>query len=140
MKTKINYRWTAKEDKGQPNNGYSEETEYIIVGEDYSFSDYLDDSGLIGKYEQDGNPHYLIDEDGERTGEAYQIINTERGMLKSYRKAAGMTQKGLADLIGISIKTLQDYESGRKNINTASASTVKKIAEALGCRMEELIQ
>lgn len=140
MTTKINYRWTAKEDKGQPNNGYSEETEYIIAGEDYSFSDYLDDSGLIGKYEQDGNTYYIIDEDGERTGEAYQIINTERGMLKSYRKAAGMTQKGLADLIGISIKTLQDYESGRKNINTASASTVKKIAEALGCRMEELIQ
>ena len=140
MKTKINYRWTAKEDKGQPNNGYSEETEYIIAGEDYSFSDYLDDSGLIGKYEQDGNTYYIIDEDGERTGEAYQIINTERGMLKSYRTAAGMTQQGLADLIGISIKTLQDYESGRKNINTASASTVKKIAEALGCRMEELIQ
>ena len=140
MKTKINYRWTAKEDKGQPNNGYSEETEYIIVGEDYSFSDYLDDSGLIGKYEQDGNTYYIIDEGGERTGEAYQIINTERGTLKSYRKAAGMTQKGLADLIGISIKTLQDYESGRKNINTASASTVKKIAEALGCKMEDLIQ
>ena len=78
MTTRINYRWTAKEDKGQSNNNYSEETEYIIVEDDYSFSDYLDDNGLIGKYEQDGNTYYIIDEDGERTGEAYQIISAEK--------------------------------------------------------------
>ena len=64
-------------------------------------------------------------------------MNTE---LKNRRVIAHLKQRELAEAAGISIKTLQDYESGRKNINTASASTVKKIAEALGCRMEELIQ
>ena len=42
-------------------------------------------------------------------------------------------------LAGISIKTLQDYEGGRKDINGAAAGTVKKLSEALGCRMEDLI-
>lgn len=59
--------------------------------------------------------------------------------LKGRRMRAGLTQKELSEAAGISIKTLQDYESGRYNFNGAAASTVKKIAEALGCRMEDLI-
>lgn len=59
--------------------------------------------------------------------------------LKIMREKRNVTQQALADAAGISIKTLQDYESGRYNFNGAAASTVKKIAKALGCSMEELI-
>ena len=59
--------------------------------------------------------------------------------VKIYREDKGLTQKALSEAAGISIKTLQDYESGRKDINGAAASTVKLLAKALGCKMEDLI-
>ena len=59
--------------------------------------------------------------------------------IKILREERNITQQALADAAGISIKTLQDYEGGRKDINGAAAGTVKKLAEALGCRMEDLI-
>lgn len=59
--------------------------------------------------------------------------------VKIYRESKGMTQKVLAEIAGIDIKTVQDFESGRKDINRAAAATVKKMAQALDCSMEELI-
>lgn len=59
--------------------------------------------------------------------------------VKIYRESKGITQKGLAEIAGIDIKTVQDFESGRKDINRAAAATVKKMAQALDCRMEDLI-
>ena len=55
------------------------------------------------------------------------------------RISNGYGQQELADIIGIDIKTLQDFESGRKDINKAAAATIKKMADALGCQMEDLI-
>ena len=60
-------------------------------------------------------------------------------MLKYYRQRAGLTQKQLADSAGISLRTLQDYEQGRKPLDKAAASTVLILATALGCKMEDLI-
>lgn len=59
--------------------------------------------------------------------------------LQKYRKAAGMTQLELAVASGVSLRTLQDYEQGRKPISQAAAVTVHRIAEALGVTIEELI-
>ena len=73
--TKITFRFTSNEDKSKPNNNYSEETDYIIVGEDYDFGDWLNDHGC--EYEQDDNIYYLLDEDNERNGAAYSIVSIE---------------------------------------------------------------
>lgn len=59
--------------------------------------------------------------------------------LQELRKAAGYTQRELAARAGLSIRTLQYYEQGVLDINKASASTVYRLALALGCKMEELL-
>jgi transcriptional regulator with XRE-family HTH domain len=52
--------------------------------------------------------------------------------LKQYRKKAGLTQTELAAKVGISHRTLQDYEQGRKPLEGAAALTVLKLARVLG--------
>ena len=59
--------------------------------------------------------------------------------LKAARTAAGMTQKQLAAASGISLRTLQHYEQGSKDISQAAAVTVYRLAQALGVSMEQLL-
>jgi transcriptional regulator with XRE-family HTH domain len=59
--------------------------------------------------------------------------------LKHYRKAAGLTQPELAERVGISHRTLQDYEQGRKPLEKAAAITVLTMARILGCSVADLI-
>lgn len=59
--------------------------------------------------------------------------------LKRYRRKAGMTQPQLADVVGISHRTLQDYEQGQKPLEKAAAITVLRMAKTLGCTVEDLI-
>lgn len=59
--------------------------------------------------------------------------------LKEYRKRAGLTQPELAERVGISPRTLQDYEQGRKPLEKAAASTVLTMARVLRCTVADLI-
>ncbi len=59
--------------------------------------------------------------------------------LKEYRRRAGLTQLQLAAEVGISSRTLQDYEQGQKPLEKAAAITVLRMAKALGCTVEDLI-
>ena len=45
----------------------------------------------------------------------------------------------LGDL-GVSVRMIEQYEQGRKDINRASSATVLQLSRALGCRMEDLIE
>ena len=56
--------------------------------------------------------------------------------LKVARKAAGMTQKQLADALGCTQKDISRWESG---LHEPGALTLKKIAQILSCSMEELV-
>lgn len=60
--------------------------------------------------------------------------------LKEKREAAGMSQSGLAQASGISVRMIQHYEQGAKDINKAAAITVKRLADALGVKMEDIIE
>lgn len=60
--------------------------------------------------------------------------------LKQMREAAGITQAELAKRTGISVRVIQNYEQGARPLNGARAITVKHMADALGCRMEDLIE
>lgn len=51
--------------------------------------------------------------------------------LQRIRKEKGLTQKQLAEKSGVSLKMIQKYEIGAKNINHARAITVIKLANAL---------
>jgi len=46
----------------------------------------------------------------------------------------------LAERSGVSIRSIQMYEQRNKNINKASADTMYRLAKALGCTMEDLIE
>lgn len=60
--------------------------------------------------------------------------------LQEIRKSRGYSQAKLAELAGLSVRTLQHYEQGTMDINSAAAMTVYQLAQALGCRMEDLLE
>lgn len=55
--------------------------------------------------------------------------------LKKARLAAEMTQEALSALAGVSRVTIARIESG----STASVRTLLRLARALGCQMEQLL-
>ena len=59
--------------------------------------------------------------------------------LKTVRQSKGLTQRELAEKTSISIRTLQHYEQGSKDLNQAAALTVYAIAQALEVEMTELL-
>ncbi len=60
--------------------------------------------------------------------------------LKRIRTAYGITQAGLAQRSGVSLRSIQMYEQRNKNINKANGDTLYRLAKALGCTMEDLIE
>jgi len=60
--------------------------------------------------------------------------------LRRYRETAGLSQSELADEADVSLRSIQMYEQRNKDINKAHAITVLKIARALGCEAEDLIE
>ena len=60
--------------------------------------------------------------------------------LQKIRKQVGLSQSQLAELSGVSLRMIQKYETGDRDINNASAITVLKLAQALKVNVEDLIQ
>lgn len=51
--------------------------------------------------------------------------------LKFYREEAGMSQSQLAEKSGVSLRSIQMFEQGNRDINKAQVVTVLQLAEAL---------
>lgn len=60
--------------------------------------------------------------------------------LKNMRHRKAMSQKELAEASGVSIRMIQYYEQGVNDINKAEALTVYRLANALCCRVEDLLE
>lgn len=60
--------------------------------------------------------------------------------LKKQREAVGLSQSQLANVSGVSVRMIQNYEQGVKDINKAQAYTLYKLSEALLCDMEDLLE
>ena len=60
--------------------------------------------------------------------------------LKETRKAKGFSQKQLSEASGVNLRILQYYEQGYKDINKAEAFTLYKLARALECTIEDLLE
>lgn len=58
--------------------------------------------------------------------------------IKSHWEQMGLSQSGLAKETGISIKTIQAYEQGLKNIKHAKWETVEILSKVLACEIEDL--
>ena len=61
-------------------------------------------------------------------------------ILKALRLNAGLSQSELAEISDIPVRTIQQYEQNQKNINAAKAETVVKLAKALNCTVEALME
>ena len=46
----------------------------------------------------------------------------------------------LAEKSGVSLRMIQQYEQGAKDINKASGESLVALSRALGCRMEDLLE
>lgn len=60
--------------------------------------------------------------------------------LKKIREATGLSQAKLAEASGVNVRMIQHYEQGVKDINSAAALTVSKLAQALNCKVEDLLE
>lgn len=60
--------------------------------------------------------------------------------LKIKRLEAGISQSELAQMAEVSVRTIQQYEQKQKNINAASTETVIRIAKALNCSVQDLME
>lgn len=59
--------------------------------------------------------------------------------LKKHRIEKGFSQSQLAELAGMSLRTLQHYEQGERDINKAQGLILFSLAKALGCTIEDLL-
>ena len=64
----------------------------------------------------------------------------ETSRLARLRAYANLSQKALAQRSGVSVRMIEQYEQGRKQISHASSATVYQLSLALGCRMEDLME
>ena len=62
-----------------------------------------------------------------------------KSRLKYMREEKGMTQSSLAEKSGVSMRIIQAYEQGYKDINKAQVVKVLQLAEALECDVYEII-
>lgn len=60
--------------------------------------------------------------------------------LKMRRQSLNLSQKELSEITGIPLRTLQQYEQKRKNINKAQVEYIIALSKALYCKPEELLE
>ena len=84
---------------------------------------------------QEANISKFVDIADSKIKECFPETN-----LKYIRMKYGYKQTALAASSGVSLRSIQMYEQRNKNINKASADTLYRLAKALGCTMEDLIE
>ena len=60
--------------------------------------------------------------------------------LKRIRLIYGCSQRELAEMSGVSLRSIQMYEQRNKDINKAQAESLYCLAKGLGCTMEDLLE
>ena len=89
---------------------------------------------MYNKYHEMDIRHFA-----ERLDEMRRETRTESAM-RRLRRYAGLSQSELAKSTDIPLKTIQAYEQGQKSINNARVDYVLRIAKALDCNVELLLE
>ena len=71
---------------------------------------------------------------------ANEIVIQKETNLARYRKNANMSQLTLSRYSNVSLRSIQLYEQKQLDINMAPANKILRLARALGCTMEELLE
>lgn len=87
------------------------------------------------------SPYHEMDirQFADKMNELYWTAKVETN-LKLLRKKAGLSQRELSELSGVPLRTIQQYEQRRKNINKAQAEYLMMLSKALCCGYEDLIE
>ena len=101
--------------------------------------DYITFSQVVKMY------HPLHEAPEEKFVEILNAIIKEKAQKKTtnlhlLRKSSGLTQKELAELSGVNLRTLQQYETGAKNINHASGVAINALAKVLHCNFYDVME
>ena len=75
----------------------------------------------------------------ERMNAYYRAMQPQTN-LKKMRVTAGFSQSELAELSGVPLRTIQQYEQRQKNINKAQVEYLLMLAQALCCKVEDLVE
>ena len=70
---------------------------------------------------------------------AEQSIRIPQNTLRAARREAHITQKVLAELSGVSLRSIRAYEQGQLSLSNAGAEGLGNICKVLGCRMDRLL-
>lgn len=60
--------------------------------------------------------------------------------LKKMRERRGLTQTELAIKSEVNMRTIQNYEQGKANINKGAVITILKLSRALDCSMLDIME
>lgn len=66
--------------------------------------------------------------------------NNPPTQLQLLRKSIGYSQKTLAEKSGVTLRMIQQYEQRAKDINKAAGVNLVALAQALGCKVEDLLE
>lgn len=69
----------------------------------------------------------------------YNEVSVET-KLKTLREARGLTQRGLSEESGVTLRSIQLFEQKANDIDKAQAHTLYKLSRVLGCSMEDLLE
>lgn len=75
----------------------------------------------------------------DKMNELYRTAQPETN-LKILRQRAGLSQRELAELSGVPMRTIQQYEQRRKKINKAQAEYIVMLARVLCCGVDALLE
>lgn len=75
----------------------------------------------------------------DKMNELYFAANPHTN-LKLRRRQVGLSQKELAELTGIPLRTIQQYEQRQKNINKAQVEYLIQLSKTLCCEVECLLE
>lgn len=75
----------------------------------------------------------------ERMNVYYRAMQPQTN-LKKMRQRAGFSQSELAEVSGVPVRTIQQYEQRQKNINKAQVEYLLMLAQALCCKVEDLVE
>ena len=100
-------------------------------------AEYIPITEIISLY----SPYHEMDirQFCDKMNELYRTAKPETN-LKSLRQKAGFSQRELAELSGVPVRTIQQYEQRQKNINKAQAEYLVMLAQALCCGVEDLME
>lgn len=68
-----------------------------------------------------------------------EFKDRSRNSLKRQRESAGLTQQELARRSGVKLRMIQAYEQNYQDISKAEVGSVIKLAKALSCSVEDLL-